>query len=276
MVLALVTHVVREFQVDLDELHNDSTTITFHGDYADATQEEKRGKQTRMAITWGYNKDHRPDLKQLLYILTVARDGAVPLYFQVASGNVADDQTHIATWDLLCRLTGRRDFLYVADCKLATTENMAYIHQHQGRFLTVLPRTRSEDHVFRDLLGNGQVQWRHIHDKRNDKGEIVDQYSVCVPTTLSDEGYRLVWYHSTRKAQQDAHTRHQQVERALNELAELRQKLSVPPDALSPRGEGRRGGPGNPAGPRRRAVDRHGDQGANRGEVPSGPSGPTQ
>jgi len=28
------------------------------------------------------------------------------LYFQVASGNVVDDQTHCATWDLLCQ--GRR------------------------------------------------------------------------------------------------------------------------------------------------------------------------
>jgi transposase len=226
LVLALATHVVREFQVDLDELHNDSTTITFHGAYADATQEEKRGQKTRLAITWGYNKDHRPDLKQLLYILTVAGDGAVPLYFQVASGNVVDDKTHIATWDLLCRLVGRPDFLYVADCKLASTENMAYVHQHQGRFLTVLPRTRSEDRAFRDLQASGQVQWRHLHDKRNDKGEIVDQYSVSEPATLSAEGYRLVWYHSTRKAEQDARSRHQQVERALNELAELRQKLS--------------------------------------------------
>jgi transposase len=111
LVLALATHVVREFQVDLDELHNDSTTITFHGAYADAAQEEKRGQKTRLAITWGHNKDHRPDLKQLLYILTVARDGAVPLYFQVASGNVVDDKTHIATWDLLCRLVGRPNFL---------------------------------------------------------------------------------------------------------------------------------------------------------------------
>jgi transposase len=228
MVLALATHVVREFQVDLDELHNDSTTITFHGAYADAAQEEKRGQKTRLAITWGYNKDHRPDLKQLLYILTVARDGAVPLYFQVASGNVVDDKTHIATWDLLCRLVGRPNFLYVADCKLASTENMAYIHQHQGRFLTVLPRTRSEDRAFRDLLESGQVQWRPIHDKRNDDGEIVDQYSVSEPAALSAEGYRLVWYHSTRKAELDAQARHQQVERALNELAELRQKLSSP------------------------------------------------
>ena len=158
----------------------------------------------------------------------MARDGAVPLYFQVASGNVADDKTHIATWDLLCRLVGRPNFLYVADCKLASTENMAYIHQHQGRFLTVLPRTRSEDRDFRDLLSKGQVQWRPIHDKRNDDGEIVDQYSVSVPATLSAEGYRLVWYHSTLKAEQDAQSRHQQVERALNELAELRQKLSSP------------------------------------------------
>jgi transposase len=228
MVLALVTHVVQEFQVDLDELHNDSTTITFHGEYADAAREQKRGKQTRMAITWGYNKDHRPDLKQLLFILTVARDGAVPLYFQVASGNVVDDRTHIPTWDLLCRLVGGPDFLYVADCKLASTENMAYIHQHRGRFLTVLPRTRSEDKAFRDLLAKDQVQWRHIHDKRNDKGEIVDQYAIADPATLSNEGYRLAWYHSTCKAQQDAYARQQQVERATNELAELRQKLLPP------------------------------------------------
>ena len=181
-----------------------------------------------MAITWGHNKDHRPDLKQLLYILTVSRDGAIPLYFQVASGNVADDQTHRATWDLLCRLTGRSDFLYVADCKLATTENMAYIHRHHGRFLTVLPRTRNEDRTFRERLSKGQVSWRRIHDKHNDKGEIVDRYSVCEPTMLSVEGYRLVWYHSTRKAEQDAFARQQQVQRAMIELAELRLKLSSP------------------------------------------------
>jgi len=228
LVLTLVTHVVQEFQVDLDELHNDSTTITFHGAYADAAEQQQRGQRTRLAITWGYNKDHRPDLKQLLFILTVARDGAVPMYFQIANGNVVDDQTHCATWDILCRLTGRRDFLYVADCKLATTGNMAYIHQRQGRFLTVLPKTRAEDRVFRDLLSQGRVQWRPLHDKRNDQGEIVDQYSVSEPATLSAEGYRLVWYHSTRKADDDARARHQQVERALSELAELRQKLSSP------------------------------------------------
>jgi Domain of unknown function (DUF4277) len=165
LALAVAAHAVTEFKVDLDELHNDSTTVTFFGQYADATQELSLRGQTRLAITWGHNKDHRPDLKQLLFILTVAKDGGVPVYFQAKSGNVVDDQTHRTTWDLLCRLTGRRDFLYVADCKLATVDNMAYVHQHGGRFLTVLPRTRSEDGVFRQSLSQGRVHWRGIYDK---------------------------------------------------------------------------------------------------------------
>lgn len=228
LTLAVATHAVREFNVNLDELHNDSTTVTFHGDYEDAAQESRiRGRKT-LAITWGHNKDHRPDLKQLLYVLTVSRDGGVPIHFRVESGNTTDDRTHRATWDLLCRLTGRRDFLYVADCKLASAENMAYLHRKGGRFLSILPRTRSEDGVFRAALAQGRVSWRMIHEKRDEAGEIVDRYSVAQQAMLSAEGYRLIWCHSTRKAELDASARHRQVERALLELSELRLKLSSP------------------------------------------------
>jgi transposase len=228
LALAVATHAISEFGVGLDQLHNDSTTITFHGDYPDATHEEKRKQQLRLAITWGHNKDHRPDLKQLLFILTISKDGGVPVYFQARSGNTADDQTHRATWDLLCTLAGCRDFLYVADCKLATAENMAHVHQHGGRFLTLIPRTRSEDRSFRESLSRGQVRWRSIYEKRDEDGEILDQFSVSEEPALSAEGYRLVWYHSTRKAENDAAVRARQVDRALRELAELQQKLGSP------------------------------------------------
>jgi transposase len=228
LALTVATHAIAEFGVGLDQLHNDSTTITFHGDYPDATHEEKRNEQVRLAITWGHNKDHRPDLKQLLFILTVSQDGGVPVYFQARSGNTADDQTHRATWDLLCTLAARRDFLYVADCKLATAENMAHVHQHGGRFLTLIPRTRNEDRSFRASLSRGQVRWRPIYDKCDEDGEIVDQFSISETPALSEEGYRLVWYHSTRKAENDAAVRARQVDRALRELAELQQKLGSP------------------------------------------------
>src|SRR5208283_4961956 len=130
---------------EMGRLHNDSTTVSFCGAYTGATVERRFLGRPTLAVTFGHNKDHRPDLKQLLFILTVTADGGVPLHFRAESGNVVDDQTHRDTWDLLCQLTGRRDFLCVADCKLATGENMAHIHQHQGRFVTILPRTRGED-----------------------------------------------------------------------------------------------------------------------------------
>jgi transposase len=228
LALAVAAHAVREFDVELDELHNDSTTVTFHGAYADAAVEKRRNGRPTAAITWGHNKDHRPDLKQLLYILTIARDGGVPVSFEVKSGKVTDDRTHRATWDLLCQLTGRPDFLYVADCKAATVETMAYIHQRRGRFLSVLPRTRAEDGAFRALIGRGQVGWQPIYDKYNEQGELVDRYSISDQPSVSAEGYRLIWYHSTRKAELDALARAQQVERALLELAGLRAKLSSP------------------------------------------------
>jgi transposase len=228
LTLAVVAHAVRELGVDLDELHNDSTTVTFHGDYEAADRERTLRGRLRLAVTYGHNQDHRPDLKQLLYILTVARDGAVPVQFRVQSGNATDDRSHRDTWDLLCKVTGRRDFLYVADCKLATTDNMASIHEHGGRFLSVLPRTRSEDALCRARILRGGVAWRWIHDKTDEDGAVVDRFSIHEPESTSIEGYRLIWYHSTRKAELDATARRQRIERAVLRLSELRGKLASP------------------------------------------------
>jgi len=228
LVLAVATHAVREFQVGLDELHNDSTSITVCGAYATAAEENRyRGRPT-LAITFGHNKDHRPDLKQLLYILTVTRDGAVPVHFRVASGNTSDDRTHRETWDFLRKLTGGADFLYVADCKLASTENMAYIHKNHGRFLTVLPRTRGEDTAFRAKVRAGAVSWRQIHEKRDEHGQVVDLFSIADGPTQTVEGYRLIWFHSAVKAEQDAASRHKRLARAVARLDELRTKLASP------------------------------------------------
>ena len=228
LVLAVVRHVVREFAVTLGQLHNDSTTITFHGNYTDAAEEGTRSGRTTLAITWGHNKDHRPDLKQLLYILTLSDDGGVPVHFRTQSGNTVDDQTHQETWELLCELAGRRDFLYVADSKLATAENMAYLHQRGGRFITVLPQTRGEDKAFRQTLRQGPVSWRTIHEKTDeDDPEIVlDRFSVAPTPAVTAEGYRLWWYHSTRKAELDAAARASHLQRATRQLDALRQRLT--------------------------------------------------
>ena len=227
LVLDVVRHVVKEFDVSLEELHNDSTTVSFYGAYEDAAEEQRRGKQTRLAVTLGHSKDRRPDLKQLLYILTVSEDGGVPIYFKAASGNVTDDTTHRETWNLLRQLVGRSDFLYVADCKLATRDNMQYIHNQGGRFITILPRTRREDTQFRQLLLTDfdAVAWEHVFDVVDDDQQLVERLRVCKEPTLSSEGFRLLWFHSTKKAQRDARFRSRSIDRVSEELTQLQNRL---------------------------------------------------
>ena len=220
--LDVVRHVVQDFQVSLDELHNDSTTISFYGAYDNASQEEPRGTEQRLAVLFGHSKDRRPDLKQLLYILTVTEDGGVPVYFTSASGNVTDDTTHRETWDLLRQLVGRPDFLYVADCKLATRENLQYIHNQGGRFVTILPRTRREDTRVSPAVGgptpmrwSGTICttcWTTMAEP------IVDRLRVCAEPALSSEGFRLLWFHSTRKVQRDAMSRTRVIERVVSRI----------------------------------------------------------
>lgn len=238
LILEVVRRAVSEFQLRLDELHNDSTTISFYGNYPDAATVGRRQGRATHAITWGHSKDHRPDLKQLLYILTITEDGGVPVYFSSASGNTSDDRTHIETWELLRQLVGRADFLYVADCKLASTENLDYVARRGGRFVTVLPANRREDKDFRHRLGAAGAAplWRHLYDvtetTTNDQGQtitvLVDRIHVWADEWSTHEGYRLLWYHRTRKAASDRAARQRRSEQALVELEALRQRLLGP------------------------------------------------
>ena len=96
----VVLTVVREFGIDCTQLHNDSTSITFTGlDYPGGGS--RRGHKAVPAVNFGHNKDHRPDLRQLVWVLTVGADGAVPVAYRVESGNTNDDVTHVPTWDEL-------------------------------------------------------------------------------------------------------------------------------------------------------------------------------
>lgn len=230
LIMDVVRHVVQEFGLSLDELHNDSTTVSFSGEYPDASVEKLLAGLMTPAITWGHSKDHRPDLKQLLYILTVTNDGGVPIYFQTASGNVTDDQTHQATWQLLAELVGRKDFVYVADCKLATTEQMRDIASRGGRFITVLPATRKENATFRSRLIERpeSIAWRELYHEVDEDGQLTDAMQVGADEQATKEGFRLLWYHSLRKQSCDAAARATRLERALNDLTTLRERLASP------------------------------------------------
>ncbi len=224
----LVLDAVDSFDIDLSRLHNDSTSLKLSGAYATAGGQERGGKPTP-AARHGFSKDHRPDLKQLVWILTVTADGAVPITFRVTDGNTADVTTHTDTWEALVALTGEVGFLYVADAKLATFDNCRHIHTRGGRFLSVLPASRTEDRVFRDWVVTNTPDWAEITRRPTRDAEhpedIVSAYEDHLP---SADGHRIVWIHSSAKARRDAHRRHQAITRAITAIDALNTRLSSP------------------------------------------------
>src|SRR5208283_659706 len=173
------------FGLECAQIHQDTTTVTFSGQYA--------GWRAPEELTHGHNKDHRPDLKQLVVGLSVTADGAVPLVHQVYPGH----QTH----ERLRRLLQRADFIYVADCKLATRENLRRLAGCGGRFVSVMPRTRKEDSSFRQRVRQNHVPWVHLLSRKNNRrpDSKTDRYYLA-QGQYEAEGYRLLWIRSTQKA----------------------------------------------------------------------------
>ena len=226
---ALLTEVAlaigRRFQVNFDRLHNDSTSISFCGQYRAAGGRAIRGRSAP-AITYGFSKDHRPDLKQLLFILSVSADG-VPVAFRCAAGNTSDSVTHIETWNTLRAVAGRADFLYVADSKLCSYENLQYIHRAGGRLVTVLPRSRQEDAQFRQWIQTHTPDWELVWDRPNPRYSDGprDRWRVFQQAVPSIEVWPITWVWSALLTLRHSARRQRNISAAIEQLTALHLRL---------------------------------------------------
>lgn len=101
--------------IELGTGHFDTTSRSVSGTFADA-----EGAPVHPA--YGYSKDHRPDLKQILMTLFVNREG-VPLFGTVESGHRSDKTLNAEMIDRVVQALSPdplRDLIYVADSALVT------------------------------------------------------------------------------------------------------------------------------------------------------------
>jgi transposase len=121
----LALSVCRQEGIDARFNHLDTTSFSLTGDYVPDSDEHA------MAITHGYSKDHRPDLKQAVLELMVSQDGGVPLMSKSWDGNAADTQIFQERANaLIATFQGSSTPRYlVADAKRYNEENAAHLKQ---------------------------------------------------------------------------------------------------------------------------------------------------
>jgi transposase len=113
----------------------DTTSFSLTGAYVPETDTQA------IAITHGYSKDHRPDLKQAVLELMVSQDGGVPLMSQSWDGNASDTVVFKERCEALVTQFAASEAprYLIADAKLYTEANA--VNLARLPFITRIPET---------------------------------------------------------------------------------------------------------------------------------------
>lgn len=104
-------------QLDLlgKTIHVDSTSLSVYGEYAQSSDKESQAPQ----VTYGFSKENRADLKQLILNLAVTNKADLPVFMAAHSGNASDQKILIQATKHIqqcCKkLANTPSFIYVAD-----------------------------------------------------------------------------------------------------------------------------------------------------------------
>jgi len=143
--------------IDLRFNHLDTTSFALTGDYIPESDKQA------IAITYGYSKDHRPDLKQAVLELMVSQDGGVPFVSKSWHGNASDSQIFQERAQALMATFKRSATprYLVADSKLYHEDNATNL-QALG-FITRIPGTlKLVSQVIAQALG--WDTWQRVDD----------------------------------------------------------------------------------------------------------------
>lgn len=136
--LTLCMSAAEKFKVASKSAHFDSTSLAVEGEYLSQPAVSEGVAPVPITITYGYSRDHRPDLKQFVMNLVCWSDGDIPAFIELADGNQSD-KTRFAGLMQAFKEQWHFEGLYVADSALYSEENL---QQLSGlRWLTRVPLT---------------------------------------------------------------------------------------------------------------------------------------
>jgi transposase len=86
---AVAAHALAHFGIAVRQAHLDSTSFSLHGNY-ETEMDEGSDEPQPIEITYGYSRDHRPDLKQAMLSLICANASSLPVWLAALDGNQSD------------------------------------------------------------------------------------------------------------------------------------------------------------------------------------------
>jgi len=113
----IASHALQVYGIRSRFVHLDSSSFHLHGAY-DPDEPEREA----ISITYGYSKDHRPDLKQVVLQLITHHSSSLPAWLEVLSGNSNDKKTFKDTVKAYCKQLSSTEQVYVVIDSAGYTE----------------------------------------------------------------------------------------------------------------------------------------------------------
>jgi len=104
-----------KYKIAFNRLHSDTTSVSFYGAYEQSDPEDEEG----LRVLRGYNKDHRPECKQVV-VGKIVNEHGIAIASSTMDGNTPDTEWNEKAIKLVKEIFGERldSVTYIADSKL--------------------------------------------------------------------------------------------------------------------------------------------------------------
>lgn len=131
---SIISKAIVKYSIELSRLHFDTTSLSLYGEYESGSEDP--------LVTYGFSKDHRPDLKQVLFGMTVAADGKVPITGRITAGNTSDStENKFNITSLRNIVPDLSKSILAADSKFFSGTTLDLAYQSNLSFVTLVPKT---------------------------------------------------------------------------------------------------------------------------------------
>jgi len=136
----VAAHAMQVYGIRSKYVHLDSSSFHLHGAY-----DRQEAEREAISITYGYSKDHRPDLKQVVVQLITSHKSALPVWFEALSGNSNDKKTFTESVKAYCKQLSASERPYLVMDSAGFSEATLKAAQEQDIYwLMRVPETLSQ------------------------------------------------------------------------------------------------------------------------------------
>jgi len=230
---AAVLTAIKEFKLDVSQVHYDITGIELYGAYEMELAEGETPPTPTPA--YGRTKSGRKNVKQIQVGVNVTGDGGVPIGHLPLDGNAAEAPTHLDNLRRLRTMLPKQKLLYIADTKLDTPENLLTVAAHDGRFLcggAFSPHLKERFLKHRDKLRpvaycpKSQEKLPPEERDQYQAFETVDRLEGVIDGKKQKLKYRLIFVWSEAKERQEAATRERHMDKIRAEFETIVRNLN--------------------------------------------------